>query len=220
MESTSLAVTELGDTTDWVTSTLLADRGAKVLHSGIKPVRAGWRVHGRALTVSVAAGDNLAIHAALSLARPGDVLVVAAEGLRERAVMGGIMCTQAGAAGLAGVVIDGAIRDTAELRDGALPVFALGASPAGPHKHGPGSVLRPVTCGGVAIEPGDWIFADDDGVVAYAEEDREALLRSAAEKLAAEQKRMDAIARGELTPAWLDEALARHPIDIGHRDRF
>lgn len=91
-----------------LTSTLLADAGARYLRAAIKPLRAGWTVRGRALTVSVPAGDNLAIHAALALAQPGDVLVVDAQGYTERAVMGGIMCAQAAASCLAGVVIDGA----------------------------------------------------------------------------------------------------------------
>ncbi|MFJ1112066.1 RraA family protein, partial [Bordetella bronchiseptica] len=115
-----------------LSTTLLADAGARVMSAGIKPLRAGWHVHGRALTVSVDAGDNLAIHAALAQARPGEVLVIDAQGYLDRAVMGGIMCAQAAAVGLAGVIIDGAMRDLAELRAGTLPAYALGGSPAGP----------------------------------------------------------------------------------------
>ncbi|MGK0662771.1 RraA family protein, partial [Bordetella bronchiseptica] len=109
-----------------LSTTLLADAGARVMSAGIKPLRAGWHVHGRALTVSVDAGDNLAIHAALAQARPGEVLVIDAQGYLDRAVMGGIMCAQAAAVGLAGVIIDGAMRDLAELRAGTLPAYALG----------------------------------------------------------------------------------------------
>lgn len=205
---------------DWLTSTLLADRGAKVLHSRIRPVRPGARLHGRAFTVSVPPGDNLAIHAALAEARAGDVLVVSGGGYRERALMGGIMCTQAAAVGIAGIVIDGAIRDIAELRDMPLPVFAVGASPAGPHKNGPGSILLPIECGDVTINPGDWLFGDDDGLVMYAEGSRETVLGGAKEKLIAEQRRLEAIARRDLTPPWLNDTLARHPIDVGARVDF
>lgn len=198
-----------------LTSTLLADAGARHLRAAIKPLRAGWTVRGRALTVSVPAGDNLAIHAALALAQPGDVLVVDAQGHTERAVMGGIMCAQAAAAAIAGVVIDGAVRDAAELRQGALPVFAAAVSPAGPTKAGGGSVNRPILCGGVRVDPGDWILGDDDGLVVVAPAQMEALIAAALAKAGAEAHRMAAIARGELRPLWLDDALAKATLDIG-----
>lgn len=205
---------------EWLTSTLLADRGAHVLGSRIKPVRPGARVHGRALTVSVPQGDNLAIHAALAMAKAGDILVVDGGAHAERALMGGIMCTQALKAGIAGIVLDGAIRDVAELRDMALPVFAIAAVPAGPTKNGPGSILRPINCGGIHIHPGDWIFGDDDGVVAYAHSDHEILIEAAKEKYTVEQKRLVAIASGALTPSWLHEALDQSPIDTALRSNF
>ncbi|MEB2669674.1 RraA family protein [Bordetella parapertussis] len=198
-----------------LSTTLLADAGARVMSAGIKPLRAGWHVHDRALTVSVDAGDNLAIHAALAQARPGEVLVIDAQGYLDRAVMGGIMCAQAAAVGLAGVIIDGAMRDLAELRAGTLPAYALGGSPAGPTKRGGGTVRRAIRCGGVDVRPGDWIMADDDGVVVYRDDEAEAVLAAALAKQQAEAARMAAIARGELRPAWLDDALARAPIDTG-----
>ncbi|MBO9331817.1 RraA family protein [Achromobacter xylosoxidans] len=200
--------------TEGLCSTLLADVGARAMHAPIKPLRAGWLLRGRALTVSVPAGDNLAIHAALAAARPGDVLVVDAQGYADRAVMGGIMCAQAAAAGLSGVVVDGAMRDAAELRAGALPVFAAALSPAGPTKTGGGSVGRPIRCGGVAVNPGDWVLGDDDGLVVFSPDESDALIAAALAKGRAEALRMAAIARGELRPAWLDEALARATLDI------
>lgn len=205
---------------DWITSTLLADRGARVLSARVKPLREGWRIFGRALTVSVPQGDNLAIHAALSLAAAGEVLVVSGGNYQERALMGGIMCSQADALQLAGVVIDGAIRDVAELCAGRLPVFASGVCPAGPTKNGAGSVLRPIVCGDVTVNPGDWIFGDQDGVVVFSEQERTALLVAAIQKLHEENSRMQAIARGDLTPAWLSSALDQSDVDIGERARL
>lgn len=202
---------------DWLSSTLLADRGARVLACRIKPLRAGWRVFARALTVSVPPGDNLAIHAALSVAREGDVLVVGGEGYLDRALMGGIMCGQAAALKMAGIVIDGAVRDVAELQAGVLPVFAAGISPAGPTKHGDGSVFRSVVCGGVTVNPGDWIFGDEDGVVSFSEDERTTLVRAAAQKLEVEHARMAAIKQGDLTPAWLQSHLDRAAVDITNR---
>ncbi|NYT86387.1 RraA family protein [Pollutimonas harenae] len=218
---TELSTQDLNQSSaQWLASTLLADRGACVLDSRIKPLRRDVRLHGRALTVSVPQGDNLAIHAALALARAGDVLVIDGAAYTERALMGGIMCTQALKAGIAGIVIDGAIRDVTELRMMDLPVFAIAAVPAGPAKNGSGSILRPIECGGVSINPGDWIFGDDDGVVAYRHSDRESLLDAAKEKYAAEQKRLAAIASGVLTPPWLQEALSKSPIDVAARSDF
>lgn len=202
---------------NWLSSTLLADRGARVLACRIKPLQAGWRIFARALTVSVPPGDNLAIHAALSVAKEGDVLVVNGEGYLDRALMGGIMCAQAAALKMAGVVIDGAVRDVAELRAGSFPVFAAGVSPAGPTKHGNGSVFQTVVCGGVAINPGDWIFGDEDGVVSFSDEERATLVQAAAQKLEAEQARIEAIKRGDLTPAWLQSELQRADVDIAGR---
>src|SRR5690606_334479 len=112
------------------------------------------------------------------------------------------------------------IRDVAELRELALPVFAIDAAPAGPRKNGPGQILHPINCGGVSINPGDWIFGDDDGVVAYGHSNREVLLEAAKEKYVAEQKRLAAIASGVLTPPWLHEALEKSPIDTAARPNF
>lgn len=195
-------------------STLLADAGARVMRAAIKSLRSGWSVRGRALTVSVPAGDNLAIHAALAIAQPGDVLVVDGQGYADRALMGGIMCAQAAATGIVGVVIDGAMRDAAELRQGSLPVFAAALSPAGPYKAGGGSVNRQIQCGGVRVEPGDWILGDDDGLVVVSPANIDTLVAAALAKADVEARRMAAIARGELRPVWLDDALAKASLDI------
>ena len=101
------------------------------------------------------------------------------------------------------------------LRAGTLPAYALGGSPAGPTKRGGGTVRRAIRCGGVDVRPGDWIMADDDGVVVYRDDEAEAVLAATLAKQQAEAARMAAIARGELRPAWLDDALARAPIDTG-----
>ncbi|RYF70877.1 MAG: RraA family protein [Comamonadaceae bacterium] len=199
---------------DALTSTLLADVGAPAMHGRIKPLAPGMRVRGRALAVSVPPGDNLAIHAALSVAQPGDVLVVDGGGYVERALMGGIMTTQAHALGLAGVVIDGAMRDVQELVALGLPVFAAGLHPAGPFKNGDGTVNAPIVCAGVAVCSGDWIVGDDDGVVVVPPAQQDALLAAGRSKLAREQARIAAIARGELTPGWLAQTLANAQVRV------
>jgi len=210
-------MTSAPDHPDWLASSLLADVGAYALSVRIKPLDPAWRLWGPALPVSVPPGDNLAIHHALTLAQAGEVLVVDAQAYLERAVMGGIMTTQSKAAGLAGVVIDGAIRDSLELVELGLPVFAAGTHPAGPSKKGDGSVLHPIVCAGPPVRAGDWIHGDCDGVVVVPMERKDELLAAAHAKYLREQERMAAIARGELKPAWLDADLARAAIAVGPR---
>lgn len=202
---------------DWLTSTLLADVGAHAMASRIHPVDPESRVYGPALTVSVPPGDNLAIHLALTLGRPGDVLIVDGQGYTERALMGGIMCTQAKATGFAGVIVDGAIRDQLELKKLGLPVFAAASHPAGPTKKGDGAVLQPVVCAGAPVMPGDWIFGDADGVAVLPAARKSELLAKARAKFEREQSRMDAIAAGVLTPPWLEGELAKAEIRVGER---
>jgi RraA family protein len=205
---------------DWLTSTLLADVGAFAMASRIHPVDAESRVYGPALTVSVPPGDNLAIHLALTLGRPGDVLIVDGQGYTERALMGGIMCTQAKATGFAGVIVDGAIRDQLELKKLGLPVFAAASHPAGPTKKGDGAVLHAVVCAGAPVAPGDWIFGDADGVAVLPAARKGELLAKARAKFEREQARMDAIAAGALTPPWLEGELAKAEISVGQRPEY
>lgn len=119
---------------------------------------------GPALTVLTREGDNLAIHRALDDARPGDVLVVNALGESSRAVFGDLLAEVCLAHGLAGVVIDGAVRDVDAIAAIGLPVWAKGVTPAGPSKHGPGQIGVTIACGRVVVAPGDLIVADGDGV--------------------------------------------------------
>ena len=197
-----------------LSSTLLADVGAGAMHSRIRSLVPGKQLVGKALTVHVAPGDNLAIHAALAHAKPGDVLVVDGEGFTERALMGGIMMTQAKATGIAGVVIDGAMRDVQELQALGLPAFAAAVHPAGPFKDGPGSLYGPIQCGGVEVNNGDWIFGDDDGVVVMPEEKLATLMEAAQAKKLRELDRISAILRGDLKPDWLESALEKADIKI------
>jgi 4-hydroxy-4-methyl-2-oxoglutarate aldolase len=109
--------------------------------------------------------DNLATAAAIALARPGDVIVAAAEGFVGIAVMGDNIAMMARNAGVAALVTDGAVRDVAGIRDVGLPLFAAGVTPNSGVRSGPGTVGLPVVCGGVAVAPGDVLVGDSDGVV-------------------------------------------------------
>lgn len=192
-----------------IASTILADvagrRGA--LDGRIKPVSPAMRVCGPALTVEVRPGDNLMIHAALVLARPGDVIVVDGKADTTCALMGELMCTHARAAGVAGVVIDAAVRDVTELKAAPFPVFACGSNPNGPTKRIGGRIGHTISVGGVAVAAGDLVVGDEDGVVIVPKADVEQVLTDGLKKIAAERKRLEDIAAGRLIYGWLEGAL-------------
>ena len=120
---------------------------------------------GNALTVDVRSGDNLAIHRALDEALPGDVLVVNGHGDMNRALIGDLIGEIMVNAGVAGAVVDGAVRDVQTLSEMGLAVYARASTPAGPFKNGPGAIGAPVAVGGVVVAAGDVVVGDSDGVV-------------------------------------------------------
>lgn len=135
------------------------------MDAAIKPVVAGARVVGTAVTVRTRPCDNLAIYKGLDVAGPGDVLVVAVKGYPTHSVWGDLTSEIARTKGLAGMVTDGMVRDVAGLTSVGLPVFARGLTPNSPQKDGPGEINVPVVCGGVIVNPGDIVVGDADGVV-------------------------------------------------------
>jgi RraA family protein len=175
--------------------------------TGLRPWHRGGHMVGVALTVRVPPGDNLMVHKALDIARPGDVIVVDAGGEISHAIIGEIMSSQAAKRGAAGMVIDGAIRDVGPLARSRFPVYALGATHRGPYKHGPGEINVPVSIGGMVVNPGDIVVGDEDGIVAFAPADAEQLTAAARAKAKAEAAQLKAIAKGTLDRSWVDKAL-------------
>jgi RraA family protein len=193
-------------------SSILADvagrRGA--LSSRIAPLAPSMRLAGSALTIDVRPGDNLMIHAAMAMARPGDVLVIDGKGDESCALMGEIMVSQCMALGIAGVVVYGAVRDTEAIRELGFPMYAIGANPNGPSKLVPGRINWPVSVGGVTVHPGDLVVADADGVVVVEPAKVPAVLELAKKKLADETARIEGIRSGaQLRPSWLEGALRK-----------
>ena len=189
---------------------ILADVAGRrgTLNGCIAAVSGEMRLAGPALTVEVRPGDNLMIHAAMAIAKPGDVLVIDGKGDRTCALMGAIMINQCKAIGIAGVVMDAAARDIDELKQLGLPVFSVGANPNGPTKFVPGRVNWPVSVGDTAVNPGDLVVGDADGVVIIERQRAEGLLDLAARKVQDETKRIEGIRKREqLTPLWLEGAL-------------
>jgi 4-hydroxy-4-methyl-2-oxoglutarate aldolase len=188
---------------------ILADvagrRGA--MNGRIAALRPSMKVCGPALTVDVRPGDNLMIHAAIALAKPGDVLVIDGKGDLGAALMGTIMMTACQQLGIAGVVIDGAVRDSLEIEEMGFAVFCAGMNPNGPTKNVPGRIGHPISCGGVTVRSGDLIVADADGVVVIERERVEGLLPLAGKKVEDESARVAQIREGNTAAAWLTGAL-------------
>jgi regulator of RNase E activity RraA len=179
---------------------------------GMDPgIRAMWRVPrmiGGAVTVWCHAGDNLMYHKALTLCRPGDVLVINAQG-SGNAGWGELLATSAMKVGLRGLVIDGVVRDIDAIEAMRLPVWARGLSVNGCNKDGAGEVGAIIACGGVAVRPGDVIVGDRDGVAVVPLEDAAEVARGATEIVKRERKRLAEIADGVLVKPEIDETLRR-----------
>jgi len=158
---------------------------------------------GTAVTVRCRGGDNLVVLRAFDHCRPGDVLVVDAGGDLSNAVLGGIMTAGAQMLGLAGVVVDGAIRDLAEIRERTFPVYARGVNHRGPYKNGPGEINVPVSIGGMIVQPGDIIVGDQDGLLAFPASEAAAIIDKALAQQAKEEAQMAEIAQGRWDRSFL-----------------
>lgn len=164
---------------------------------------------GAACTVRVFPGDNLMVHKALDVARPGDVVVIAAGGSPMNAVLGDIICTKAMHRGIAGFVVDGFVRDLAGIEEVSLPVFARGTTPVGPLHRGPGEINYPIACGGVVTNPGDVVVGDADGLVIVPSNIAEDLIERLQQQKEASQNYLASVQRGEFLNEWVDTLLAR-----------
>jgi regulator of RNase E activity RraA len=165
------------------------------------------RMVGPAFTVRTRPGDNLLVHKALDLARPGDVVVVDAGGSLENAILGELMAAYAEMRGLCGIVVDGAIRDSAAIARSPFPVFAAGVTHRGPWKSGPGEINGLVTVGRLTIAPGDLVCGDADGLVAIPPSHVDEVLAWAEARQVEEARQMSEIQAGRWDRSWLDAAL-------------
>ena len=173
----------------------------------LRPRHAGGGMAGPALTVKAPPGDNLMFHKAIALAEPGDVIVIDAGGDLTNALMGEMMLMQITKRGVAGVVINGAIRDAAYIREQKVPVFSAGITHRGPYKNGPGEINVPVAIDGMVIAPGDLVLGDDDGVLCVPFDQVEAVFKAATAKYEAEQKQIANIQAGTHDASWVDKQL-------------
>lgn len=172
-------------------------------------------VTGPAYTVKVRAGDNLALHAALTYCNEGDMIVVSNEEDDSRALIGEVMMTYLKyCKKVAGIILDGPIRDMDSLSQWDFPIYCTGSTPGGPFKEGPGEVNVPISCGGIFVNPGDIILADRDGVIAIPPQDAEEILVAAQDYMAKDQAKVQAAIEGRANRAWVDKALEDKGFEI------
>lgn len=176
---------------------------------GLQPYHQPAPLVGTAVTIRTRGGDNLAVLRAYDFCRPGDVMVIDAGGDLTNAVFGGIMSFAAHSMGLAGMVVDGAIRDAAEIRARSFPVYARGVNHRGPYKDGPGEINVPVTVGGMVVRPGDVIVGDQDGLLAFSPGVAEEVIKAALAQGAKEEATMQAIRDGAWDRSFVNALEAR-----------
>src|SRR5579863_867747 len=177
------------------------------MDTGIKPIWPSPRIIGAALTVWCHAGDNLMLHKAISMALPGDILLMNTQGNITNSGFGELVATSAVKIGVRGVIVDGTVRDSEALQALALPVYARGLCANGCNKDGPGEVGAIISCGGVAVRPGDIIIADRDGVAVVPLDDAPEVAKLAAAQVAREEQRLAEIKKGVLVRPEIDSHL-------------
>ena len=182
--------------------------------TNLEPIHQSGTMVGTAFTVRTRPGDNLMVHKAIDMAAPGDVIVVDAGGALENAIIGELMSGWARKRGIAGFVIDGAIRDSQALADGDFPVYAAGITHRGPYKDGPGEINVVVSVGGMVVRPGDLVAGDHDGVVAIPQQDAERVIAAVEAQHRKEQAALAAIASGTYDRSWVDGALKARGCDL------
>ncbi|MDQ3812536.1 MAG: RraA family protein [Armatimonadota bacterium] len=172
------------------------------------------RLCGPACTVRVFPGDNLMVHKSLDIAKPGDIIVVAAGASPMNAIIGDIVCTKAKHRGIAGFIVDGLIRDLPGVRELDFPVFARGTTPIGPLHRGPGEINYPIACGGIVVNPGDVIVGDAAGLVVIPQMIAVDLLHKLKRHQETQATYLAAVARGEFSNRWVDTLLEEHGCPI------
>jgi RraA family protein len=177
--------------------------------SRLRPMHKSGYLAGPALTVKCRPGDNLMIHKALAMAQAGDVIVVDAGGDLTNSLFGEIMVATCVARGVAGVVLNGAVRDSEEIGTSDFPLYAAGVTHRGPYKDGPGEINVPVAIDGMVVHPGDLVIGDADGLLCVPYDSVDEVLAATHRKMELEKQMLADIAAGKLDTTWIDATLKR-----------
>ncbi|MFL8672691.1 RraA family protein [Clostridioides sp. GD02404] len=170
---------------------------------------------GVALTVKSRPGDNLMLHQALNIAQEGDIIILSNNGDRTQAIMGEIMYKYlADFKKVAGIVIDGPIRDIDVISKSNCPIYATGTTPGGPYKEGPGEVNVPISIGGIAVNPGDIILGDQDGVIVIPKNDAVDLIDKAEANAQQDHAKVLNASEGTANRDWVKETLEKKGVEI------
>jgi regulator of RNase E activity RraA len=184
--------------------------GLNNMNAAIKPLREEYKFAGRALTVKTPVGDNLAVLRAIREAQPGDIIVVDAKGDQYRAIAGDFVVGMAQTLGVGAIVVDGVIRDIEGIKKLNFPVFSRGTTVAASGKAGVGEINVPISCGGIAVNPGDIIAGDADGVVVIPQSEAEPILRKSLDKLKKDEAREKKVSGNiEAIKEYLDNMLSK-----------
>lgn len=168
------------------------------------------KIAGPACTVKVFPGDNLMVHKALDVAKPGDIIVIDAGASPMNAVLGDLICTKAKHREIAGFIVDGLIRDLPGILELDFPVFARGTTPIGPLHRGPGEINFPITCGGVVVNPGDIIVADSAGIVVIPQFHADEILQRLINNKQRMSAYLEAVKKGNFSNEWVDNILKQN----------
>lgn len=182
---------------------LVSDRELYAYH------KSGLRMTGTAMTVKVPSGDNLMVQKAIQIAKAGDVIVIEQLEQSNDALVGDLVCQFAKNKGVAGFIVDGAIRDRVGIFEMELPVYARGVVPRGANKEGPGEINVPICCKGMEVNPGDIVVGDDDGIVIIPSEQAVAILHKAKQKDKEDKEKMIKIRNRTFNYNYVDEILKK-----------